>query len=375
MDADILDEVLRAPDGQRGLLPLLQVVRGGGSAGRSVMSFALTVLAALVAAAPVVYLSGSSVGEAVTALLDGSLGSPRAITETLLQLTPLLLAGLAVAVAFHAGLFNIGVEGQLVVGGLVSAVVAGSLAVPDLLRLPVSLLAGVLAGAVWVLVPALLKAIRGVHEVVTTIMLNYVAFALSQYLVSPTGPLVSPTQPSATERVPDSARLPIIWDDSRLHAGFLLALAVTVVIAWLLYRTPAGFRLRLVGANPGAARAHGISVARTTIAAMLLSGGLAGLAGAVEVLGLYGRYYDAFSPGYGFEAIAVALLGQLTPIGTLAAAGFFAVLGAGSIQLQAVAGISRELIAVVSGLVVAFVAARPAAERLAEGVSRRRAAR
>jgi simple sugar transport system permease protein len=373
MDRALLAEVLARPASGGGRLDgLLAGVRRGADRGsRPVLSFVVTITVALLATLPIVWMSGASAASAATALLDGSLGSPRAIAETLLQLTPLLLAGLAVAVAFHGGLFNIGVEGQLVVGGLAGAVVAGWDPVPDVLRLPAGLLAGMLGGALWVLVPALLKAVRGVHEVVTTIMLNYVAFALSQYLVGPEGPFVSATQPSATERVPEAARLPGIWDGTRLHAGFLVALAVAALVGWLVYRTSAGFRLRLVGANPEAARAHGVSVVRTTVWAMLASGALAGLAGAIEVLGLYGRYYDSFSPGYGFDAIAVALLGGLTPLGTLAAAAFFGLLGAGSVQLQAVAGINRELIAVVSGIVVASVAAQPAVRRLIDRLRRR----
>lgn len=374
IDRALVQEVLATTPRSGGLLGyVLQDLRTRGRrSSRPVVSFLLTTAAALVAALPVVWLSGSTADAAITALGDGAFGSPRSIAETLLQTTPLLLAGLAVAVGFRAGVFNIGVEGQLVLGGLAAAVVGGWGPLPELLRLPAAILAGALAGALWVLVPALLKAFRGVHEVVTTIMLNYVAFALSQYLVGPTGPLVSATQPSATERVPASAMLPDIWPGTRLHAGFLLALVVTGLVAWLLYRTPAGYRLTLVGANPRAARAHGISVVRTTVWAMLVSGGLAGLAGAIEVLGLYGRYFDSFSPGYGYDAIAVALLGQLTPLGTLAAAVFFGVLGAGSVQLQAVAGISRELISVVSGLVVAFVAAQPAVLRLVDGLRNRR---
>jgi len=158
--------------------------------------------------------------------------------------------------------------------------------------------------------------------------------------------------------------LPIIWDGTRLHAGLIIALFAVAVVTWVLYRTPAGFRLRLMGANQGAARASGVSIERETIIAMLASGALGGLAGAVQVLGVYGRFYAGFSPGYGFDAIAVALLGALSPIGVVASAFFFAVLHAGSVPLQAIAGISREMVGVVSGLVVAFVAAQPAALRL-----------
>lgn len=333
------------------------------------VTFVVTIAAALVAALPVVYVAGSTAASAYGALLDGSLGSRNAVAETLVQTTPLLLAGLAVATAFHAGMFNIGVEGQLAMGGLAAAVVGVKVDVPGPAHVVLAVVAGTAGGALWALIPALLKALRGVHEVVTTIMMNYLAFALSRYLVSPNGPLVSARQPSATDRVAADARLPVIWAHTRLDAGFLIAIAVTALGVWFLYRTPAGFRLRLVGANPTAARFHGVRVDRVMVAAMLGSGGLAGLAGTAQVLGLYGRYFDSFSPGYGYDAIAVALLGGLTPIGTLAAALFFGVLRAGSVQLQAVAGVSREMISVISGLVVGFVAVQPAVLRL---IQRRR---
>ena len=176
----------------------------------------------------------------------------------------------------------------------------------------VCILAGMAGGAAWALIPALLKAYRGVHEVVTTIMMNFVATSIAEFAVAPNGPFVSAGQPSATERVPAGAQLPIIWEGTRLHAGLLIAIAAIVIVLWLLYRTPAGFRLRLMGANAGAARASGISISRVTILALLGSGALGGLAGAVQVLGVYGRFFASFSPGYGFDAIAVALLGALS---------------------------------------------------------------
>ena len=342
-----------------------------GNLGGQVLTFTLTIAAALIASMPLIWIGGSDLWRAASALFGGALGSGPAIAETLVQMVPLLIAGLAVAVAFHASLFNIGVEGQLVFGGLVAGVAGASLDLPPALLMLVCILAGMAGGALFALIPALLKAYRGAHEVVATIMMNFVAAAISEYAVSPTGPFVAADQPSATERVPDLARLPVIWEGTRLHAGLLVALAAVIVIMWVLYRTPAGFRLRLTGANQGAARASGVSIARVTILAMLASGALAGLAGAVQVLGVYGRFYAAFSPGYGFDAIAVALLGVLSPVGVIASAFFFAVLHAGSVPLQAVAGISREMVGVVSGLVVAFVAAQPAALRLLSAMRRR----
>jgi simple sugar transport system permease protein len=325
----------------------------------SIGSFLGTLLLALAAAIPLVYLAGSDPVTAYTALLRGSVGDQYAVSESIVQATPLLLGGLAVALAFQCGLFNIGVEGQLVVGALAATAVGVGMDLPAVIHLPLAVLAGAAAGAAWAAIPAVLKAWRGVHEVVTTIMFNYLAFGLSRHLVAPGGQLASDAQPSASDPVADSARLPALTDTTRVHSGVLLAVAAVVAAGWFLYRTPAGFRLRLVGANPTAAAFHGIGVRRVRIGALMGSGALAGLAGAGEILGLYGRYLESFSPGYGFQAIAIALLGMLTPIGTLAAAVFFGMLAAGSVRLQAI-GISRELINVVSGLVVGFVAAQPA---------------
>ena len=345
-----------------------------GNLGGQVLTFTLTIAAALIASMPMIWIGGSDLWRTASALFGGALGSGPAIAETLVQMVPLLIAGLAVAVAFHASLFNIGVEGQLVFGGLVAGIVGASFDLPPTLLMIVCILAGMAGGALFALIPALLKAYRGAHEVVTTIMMNFVAVAICEYAVSPTGPFVAADQPSATERVPDGTRLPIIWEGTRLHAGLLVGLAAVVIVTWVLYRTPAGFRLRLMGANPGAARASGVSIERMAVIALLASGALGGLAGAVQVLGVYGRFYAGFSPGYGFDAIAVALLGALSPVGVIASAFFFAVLHAGSVPLQAVAGISREMVGVVSGLVVAFVAAQPATLRLLSALRRRSAA-
>lgn len=342
----------------------------GGLAGRGGI-FALTLGAALLATLPVVLATGADLGVTAQAFLDGSLGSRFAIAETLVQMIPLLIAGLAVAVSFHAGLFNMGVEGQLIFGGLVAGVIGATLPLPPVFLMLSCLAGGIAGGALMALVPAVLKAWRGVHEVVTTIMMNFIAQSVAIYAVSPGGPFVSASQPSATEKIPRAARLPVIWEDTRLHAGLIVALVAVAGLWWLLYRTPLGYRIRLLGANAQAARASGVSVGRVTVVTLLISGGLGGLAGAVQVLGVYGRFFDSFSAGYGWTGIAVALLAGLSPIGAIVAAFFFAMLSSGSVQMQAVAGISREMVNVVSGLVVGFVAIQPATIRLAAALRAR----
>lgn len=341
-----------------------RVLEALGGPLRNARNFALVIFAALIAGIPLLYLAGSTPLTAYRALFEGSLGSRQAVAETLVATMPLLLGGLAVAIAFQGGLFNVGVEGQLLMGGLVAGSLGTKLSLPVGLHLGIALLAAAVVGALWALVPALLKAVRGVHEVITTIMLNYVAFSISRYLVKPGGLLVSRTQPSATDLVRPSAELPRIWYPTRLHAGIFVAIAAGILAWYLLFRTPLGYRVRVVGRNPVAARFNGISPPRVIVKTMLISGAFAGLAGAVEVLGLHHRYFDQFSPGYGFDAIGVALLGSLNPIGVGVAAFFFGMLRAGSVLLQAVGGVSRDMISVFAGLVVAFAAAVPLVDRL-----------
>jgi ABC-type uncharacterized transport system permease subunit len=341
-----------------------RLVEALGGPLRNARNFALVIVAALVAAIPLLYAAGSSPGSAYASLFEGSLGSRQAFAETLVAMMPLLLGGLAVAIAFQGGLFNVGVEGQLLMGGLMAGTLGTKLDLPAGLHIAVAMAGAMLAGALWALVPALLKAARGVHEVITTIMLNYVAFSVSRYLVKPGGLLVSETQPSATELVKPGAELPRIWAPTRLHAGIFIALATAVVAWYLLFRTPLGYRLRVVGRNPVAARFTGIRPGRAIVQAMLISGALAGLAGGNEVLGLHRRYFDQFSPGYGFDAIAVALLGSLNPLGVAVSAFFFGMLRAGSVLLQAVAGVSRDMISAFAGLIVGFAAAVPLVDRI-----------
>ena len=265
--------------------------------GRVVALVAATVLLLLGALA----ISHVSPGVAVVALLKGSLGTPRGLAQSLANTTPLLLAGVAVFLALRAGLFNIGAEGQFLVGALACASVA--LRVPGVAGILLGTLVAIVAGALWALPAGAIKAYRGGHEVITTIMLNNVAVYLTDYLVS--GPMRAPGGDTTTASVTPATRLPEI-----VHAGgFSLNVALPVAIllalalAWWLRRTVAGYELRAVGANPVAARNAGIDPKRTIVWAMLASGAIAGFAGAVQVLAYEGRFYTGFSPGYGFDAL------------------------------------------------------------------------
>ncbi len=309
---------------------------------------ALRILAALVTAflltLLIIPLAHGNPRIALTALASGAFGNAYAIADTLTKTTPLLLTGLGVAIAFRARLWNIGGEGQFLVGALAaSALGAYALdGLPALLLIPLILLAGAAAGAVWAGLAGWMRTARGVPEVISTIMLNFVAAQLLSYLVH--GPMQerSHAQP-ASEALPLQATLPALWPGTTLHWGFALALLMAVIVSVYLSRTGAGFALRVVGANPEAARVSGFAVDRTRLATMLWSGALCGLAGAVQMSGVVGTLYENYAPGYGFTAVAVALLGRLNPFGIIGSALFFGALTAGSGSMERTAGVSANL--------------------------------
>jgi simple sugar transport system permease protein len=315
----------------------------------------------------------SSVGAAYTGLLSGSLGSTNALSETLLRATPLILAGLAVALGFRSGLFNIGAEGQIYIGGMFATAVGISFeGLPFFVHLPLAILAGFVGGALWGFIPGILKARAGAHEVITTIMLNYVSYLLVDFALRQ--PLFQrPDRDDPVSRfIFPSATLPRLFGEGlRVHWGLILALAAAVVVSWLLFRTTKGFEFRAVGLNPSAARYAGMSIGRTIVLTMMISGGLAGLAGASEIIGTNGRLTPGFSPGWGFDAIALALLGGSRPIGVVGAALVFGALRAGATPMQAATGIPIDLVVVIQALVIMFIAA-PA---LVRGIYRIKAVR
>jgi len=281
----------------------------------------------------------------------------RPISESLVISTPYIFAGLAVALGFRGGLFNIGAEGQLFVGGLASAYVGYAVkGLPWLIHLPLALLAGILAGALWGAIPGFLKARTGAHEVINTIMMNYIAFRLTDHLLQ--GPMARPDGLPITPEILPSAYLPALFDrPMRVHWGFFLALAVAVLVYWFLWKTTRGMEIRMVGANPNAARYAGLGIAATIVITMAISGGLAGLAGTNQVLGLDHRMVRAFSTGYGFDSIALALLGNSHPLGVVLASLLFGFMRGGAARMQSVAGIPVEIIRIIQALVIIFVAA------------------
>ncbi len=278
--------------------------------------------------------------------------------DMLVRATPLILAGLAVAVAFQGGVLNIGAEGQLLVGACTSTAISlnlGNTLGPA--TVIVALITGALAGAAWAAIAAELRNRFHVLEVISTIMLNFVALYLISFLVR--GPLQEPTHIyPQTSSILAYAQLPVIIEGTRLHVGFILALAAGFMAWWMIRNTAAGFRFRVTGANPQAARVAGmINVERTTRNTFLISGGLAGLAGAIEVHGVTFALYENISPGYGYTAIAVALLAGLNPAWVVASGILFGALETGASALQRDAGIPATLVWVVEALVILVVLA------------------
>lgn len=320
---------------------------------------ALTVAVIAIVVLGTLAIGGFDVPLALHALWMGSFGSSYAVlSATLVRATPLLFVGLAVGLAFRAGVLNIGAEGQLLAGA--AAATSLALAVPRLpqiVAVPAVLLCGMAAGAIWAGVAGWLKLRFGVLEVISTLMLNFIAVNLVSWLVR--GPLQEPTRIyPQTSDIAATMHLPTLLAGHRLHAGFPIAVGIAVAVWWVLTRTAVGFRIRAVGAGAAAARsAGGIDPARTTLLVFLASGALAGLGGASEVTGVTYALYEGLSPGYGYSAIAVALLARLHPLFIVASAVLFGALEAGAAAMQRDASVPSVLAQVVEALIVLGVLA------------------
>lgn len=306
-----------------------------------------------------ILLSGSSPIQAYLALAVGAFGSVDSVVETLIKTTPLIIAGLGVALAFRGGLFNIGVEGQILVGSIATVIVGTRLDAPPLISVPVLLLAGTLGGALWAAIPGYLKARSGAHEVITTIMMNFIAARIVTWSIGANGPLRRPgTVVPETSAILENGRLPLLIPDTRLHAGILIALILAFLVYLLLFRTVLGVEIRMVGMNLHAARYAGIRVERNIILTMALSGGFAGIAGAIQVMGIppY-NFTTGFNIGYGFDSIAVAVLGNIHPFGVVMSALLFGAMDAGARLMQLRAKVPIDIITILQGLILMFVAA------------------
>lgn len=286
----------------------------------------------------------------------------RPLTETLTFATPLIAAGLGVALAFRVGMFNIGGRGQMLVAAAAGGYVAFAFDLPWGLHMVVALVAGIVAGALWAGIAGLLKARTGAHEVIVTIMLNYVGFYLVYYLLRTPGLLQAPGSSNpTTPAMKDTAVFPDLFGPAyNIHFGFILSLAAVALVWWILERSSLGFRFRAVGLNPNAARVAGINVKSMYVVAMLISGGLIGLAGVDQVLGTVTTGFSSgIDAGIGFDAITVALLGRSTPVGVLVAGILFGAFKAGGFSMQAANGVPIDIVLVVQSLIVLFIAAPP----------------
>ena len=300
--------------------------------------------------------------EAVAGWIDGTNGWELVffpISETLSYATPLIFTGLCVALAFRGGLFNIGAQGQAIIGVALAGLAGFVFHLPVVVHLIVALIAGAIGGLIWGFLPGILKARTGAHEVITTIMLNYVALLFLNWLILQKGVKSEARSDAISKDVLSTAKLPrLLGDNLRVDSGIILAIAVTAGVGWLLNRSTFGFELRAVGANPDAARTAGISVPRTVVLVMALAGALAGLGGASAVLGAQASALTGTVAGnIGFDGIQVALLGRVKPWGVVVAALLFGALRAGGNRMQSYSGISLELVTVLQALIVLFVAA------------------
>lgn len=325
----------------------------------------LAVGLALIAGAFLIIAYGKNPIEAYAAMLDGAIGSKAAIANTGVRTAPLLIGGLAVAFGFKAGLLNVGVEGQIYAGGAAAAAVGITpLPVPGWLHFTLAIIAGFIGGLLWGVIPALLKAYRGVSEIVITLMLNYVGIHFASLLIHEPSPLALkdafyPQSPNILA----SARLPILIKGTSLHAGLIIGLILAILIHLVLRYTPFGFRTKMTGQNPEAARYAGIKVKKQIIIVMLISAGLGGLVGTGEVLGLKWALYDFFAVGLGYDSIAVALMANTNPLAVILSSVFFGAMRAGAGKMQVAVGIETPIAQVIQAIAVLFVIAIGFGER------------
>jgi simple sugar transport system permease protein len=316
---------------------------------------AAVLLAALIGAI-ILLVSGADPIQAYAALLKGGFGDLEAFSRTLEKATPLVFSGLAISFAFKAGLFNIGAQGQLLIGAIVSAALGFMIeGLPAYIHAPLALLGGAAAGALFAAIPGVLKTYTGAHEVITTIMLNYIAINITDFLAD--GPWKDTSPGNIVARTPKIMDTAVIPDIAGIPIGFLIAVLFAVIVWWVLNYTTIGFEIRTVGQNPDAAHYAGISVAWMVILAMVLSGFLAGMGGGVETQGVVGRYQPGFNTGLGFDGITIALLGKTSPFGVIPAAILVGAMEAGSSQMQFNADVAKEIIDVIQALILFFVAA------------------
>jgi len=357
------EEVDIATDGDEGKPTLGERLKNSGKALlRRSMTILLSLLAAVLVGSVVILWYGENPVRVYFLLLQGAFGSQRAIFISLQRATPLIFTAVASTIAFRTGVFNVGVEGQFFIGAILGTLVGYAVKLPMILHLPLTLLAGFVGGAVWAYFPTIMRQKLGISEIITTIMTNYIATLLISYLTnypmraSPTTPETPPVQPTARllQFVEINGKL---GKGTQAHIGILLAIAMVIVVYYIFKRTTAGYEWRMVGLSFPFSEFGGISLDRTFISGMLVSGGIAGLGGIVEILGVWREYKNLFAIGFGFRGNLAALLGGRTVIGSAVAALFYGSMEAGALGLSFSVGIPRQLIDVIVGLIIFFMAA------------------
>jgi simple sugar transport system permease protein len=323
---------------------------------REVFLQLVAIFFAFIVGALVLYATGYPSIDTYLSMVNGAFGDIYGIGQTLTHATPIIFTSLAFLISFKAGLFNIGAEGQFLMGAFASTL-AGIYfkGLPWILHIPLSLISGAIAGGFWGLIPAILKSKFEAHEVITTMMLSYVAFYLTGYMVN--YPFKAPGWVSQTVRIASSSELPRILHPSQLSVGILIALVIVAFTHYFLQKTILGYELRAIGLNPSTAENMGIRIEKGIIYSMVLSGAIAGLGGSCEILGVHKRFIEGFSPGYGWDGLAVALVGGLHPIGSFFASILFGALRSGGMIATRVTGVPLDIVIVLQALVILFVAA------------------
>ncbi len=319
----------------------------------------VSIIIAIIIGMMVMLATGHNPLQAYAALFSGAFGSTYNLSNTIASAIPLILSGLGVAVGFKAGQFNIGAEGQYWIGSMAAVWVGYSVkGLPPVLHIALAIVLATVAAGLWAgIIPGLAKALFGAHVVITTMMMSYIAIFLNKYMVE-NGPMMEKGFTPQSPVIQNSAMIPKLIERTQLSWGLFIALAAVLVVYWLLFKTTLGFRLRAVGSNTRGAKYAGINVPLYMVLALFISGTLAGLAGAVQMLGVQQRLYDSFTSGYGFTAIVVALLANNNPFGIILSALFFAALATGGQSMQLVSGVPAQLTDVISGIIIFLLAAK-----------------
>ncbi|AKI96969.1 ABC transporter permease [Kosmotoga pacifica] len=319
----------------------------------------VAVLIALAVASVIIIVIGKNPITAYAVMIKGAFGGAEQLANTIVKMTPLVLTGLAVGFGFRAGVFNIGAEGQMAIGALIGSMVAINMgAVPSIISIPIVIITGMLGGALWASIAGFLKAFTGAHEVISTIMLNWIAANLASFMV--TGPLAVGSGTPKSPEIAESAKLPIILkvQATELSIGIIIAVVVAIIMQIILERTTMGYELKGVGFNPYAAEYGGISIKKSIILTMAISGALAGMAGIIDIMGVPPhRFVGELTGGRGFDGITIALIGRNNPVGIIFAALLIAALRTGSNAMQISAQIPDDIVIIIQGIVIFLVAA------------------